>query len=150
MPLTTFWRAGLTAALAASALLLSAPAGGAAPADQAHAGSFCGEAPDPPADAPSTAIAATVGVPFSITLDSNPTTGYSWDLATPLDPNVVDLLQHTYQRAGAPRPLGAQRPERPAGRLRHLPPLARAAAGGATGPARPGRGPGSRRPAASA
>ncbi|HZR98275.1 MAG TPA: protease inhibitor I42 family protein [Chloroflexota bacterium] len=104
MPLTTFWRAGLTAALAASALLLSAPAGGAAPADQAHAGSFCGEAPDPPADAPSTAIAATVGVPFSITLDSNPTTGYSWDLATPLDPNVVDLLQHTYQRAGAPRP----------------------------------------------
>jgi inhibitor of cysteine peptidase len=99
-----FSRGGLVAALAVGILVQGASLGAAAPSDQAHAGSFCGAAPDPPADSPTTAIAATVGVPFSITLDSNPTTGYSWDLATPLDPNVVDLLHHSYQRAGGPRP----------------------------------------------
>jgi inhibitor of cysteine peptidase len=104
MDVARFWRGSLAIALAAGTLLLGVPSGGAAPDEQAHAGSFCGEAPDPPADARTTAIAATVGVPFSITLDANPTTGYSWDLATPLDPNVVDLLQHTYQRSGGSRP----------------------------------------------
>ncbi|HLH25933.1 MAG TPA: protease inhibitor I42 family protein [Chloroflexota bacterium] len=104
MRLARFWRGGLAAALAVGVLALGAPLGQAAPGDQAHAGSFCGDAPELPADAPPTAIAATVGVPFSITLDANPTTGYSWELATPLDANVVDLLQHTYQRNGPARP----------------------------------------------
>ena len=100
MRFSYLWRGGLAAALAVGVLVLGAPRGEAAPGDQAHAGSFCGEAPDPPADPTTQAIAATVGVPFSITLDSNPTTGYSWDLATALDPNVVDLLHHSYQRSG--------------------------------------------------
>jgi inhibitor of cysteine peptidase len=104
MRLATFWRGGLAAALALGGLMLGAPLGQAAPGDQAHAGSFCGAAPDPPADATTTAISASVGVPFSITLDSNPTTGYSWDLTTQLDADVVDLLHHSYQRDGGPRP----------------------------------------------
>ena len=100
-----FWRVSLAVAFGGRHAAARAPSGGAAPDEQAHAWSFCGEGPsDPPADARTSAIAATVGVPFSITLDSNPTTGYSWDLATPLDPNVVDLLQHTYQRSGGSRP----------------------------------------------
>ena len=101
MRLARCWRGGLAAALALGALVLGARLGEAAPGDQAHAGSFCGEAPDPPADATTTAIAATVGVSFAISLDANPTTGYSWDLATPLDSNVLDLLHHSYQRAGS-------------------------------------------------
>jgi inhibitor of cysteine peptidase len=95
-----YWRGSLAALLAVGVLLLGAPLGEAAPVDQAHAGSFCGEAPDPPAGATTQTIAATVGVPFSITLDANPTTGYSWGLATELDTNVVELLHHSYQRSG--------------------------------------------------
>jgi inhibitor of cysteine peptidase len=99
-----FTRLGLAAALSIGALLLAAPLGHAAPEGQMHAGSFCGPTPDPPAESPTTTpITASVGVPFSIALESNRTTGYSWSLATPLDPNVVELLQNTYQRSGGPQ-----------------------------------------------
>src|SRR5215212_7199184 len=99
-----FRRRGLAVALSIGAFILAVPLGHAAPSRQMHAGSFCGPTPDPPAESPtSTPISASVGVPFSITLDSNRTTGYSWALATQLDPNVVELLQNTYQRSGGPR-----------------------------------------------
>ena len=34
---------------------------------------------------------------FTIQLASNPTTGYSWQLAEPLDKNHIELINHTYQ-----------------------------------------------------
>ena len=75
----------------------------AAPGGQMHAGSGCLPSPPTPPQAPSPtpAIEARVGQKFAITLDSNPSTGYSWALALPLDENVVELVQHTYQRAGS-------------------------------------------------
>jgi inhibitor of cysteine peptidase len=97
-----FWRGGLAAALAIGVVLLGASHDAAAQGDQTPTDSFCGQAPDPPAGATDNAVAATVGVPFTITLDSNPTTGYSWDLAQPIDPNVLDLVDHHYQRADSP------------------------------------------------
>lgn len=96
------WRGGLAGALALGAVVLGAPAIQAAPDEQAHAGSFCGDPPDPPAEHPTTEqIVASVNVPFSITLESNPTTGYSWELASRLDANVLELLHHSYQRGGS-------------------------------------------------
>ncbi len=96
-------RGHLGAALALGLSILASSLTHAAPDSQMHAGSACGPAPEPPAAGESTTsevIQARAGQPFSITLDSNHTTGYSWALALPLDPNVVELLQHTYQRAG--------------------------------------------------
>ena len=95
----------LAVTLAFGALALASSLTQAAPGGQMHAGSGCLPTPPTPPDppAPTPAIEAVAGQPFSITLDSNPTTGYSWALALPLDTNVVELLQHTYQRAGAGR-----------------------------------------------
>ena len=41
---------------------------------------------------------AVTGVPFSLTLPSNRTTGYSWVLAEPLDDTVLQLDHHVYNR----------------------------------------------------
>jgi len=49
-------------------------------------------------------IDATVGQPFSVTLDSNPTTGYRWELAQPLDESILQLVQNTYLRSGPAMP----------------------------------------------
>jgi inhibitor of cysteine peptidase len=51
-------------------------------------------------------VQATVGQPFSLTLDSNPTTGYRWGLAQPLDETIVHLVHSAYQR-GRPGVIGA-------------------------------------------
>ena len=44
-------------------------------------------------------VSAAVGKQFKITLPSNPTTGYSWRLARPLDEAKVKLVTNTYRRA---------------------------------------------------
>jgi inhibitor of cysteine peptidase len=49
-------------------------------------------------------IDATVGQPFSVSLESNPTTGYRWELAQPLDESILQLVQNTYQRSGPAMP----------------------------------------------
>jgi len=54
-------------------------------------------------DTPQT-VEARVGQPFSVTLPSNPTTGYSWALAQPLDDAILQLVQNSYQRAGPAMP----------------------------------------------
>ena len=41
-------------------------------------------------------INAVAGDEFSITLESNPTTGYSWQLAQPLDEEMVKLVSSEY------------------------------------------------------
>jgi inhibitor of cysteine peptidase len=42
-------------------------------------------------------IEVTVSRDFSITLASNPTTGYQWELADPLDEAVVKLVSREYK-----------------------------------------------------
>lgn len=46
-------------------------------------------------------IAVAVGQEFKITLESNPSTGYQWLLAKPLDERTVKLLGSAYRRGGA-------------------------------------------------
>jgi inhibitor of cysteine peptidase len=43
-------------------------------------------------------ITATVGREFNVTLASNPTTGYKWDLAKPLDAKLLQLVTNIYER----------------------------------------------------
>lgn len=42
-------------------------------------------------------ITAKIGEPFSISLDSNATTGYQWKLSSPLDATVIKLESSVYQ-----------------------------------------------------
>lgn len=53
---------------------------------------FASEPGPRPAD-----IAATPGKDFSITLDANHTTGFRWELAKPLDADVLTLVATTYE-----------------------------------------------------
>ncbi len=41
-------------------------------------------------------IEVNVGEDFTITLDANPSTGYSWSLSKPLDKEVVTLVSNNY------------------------------------------------------
>ena len=43
-------------------------------------------------------ITVTTGQEFSVTLASNPTTGYKWDLAKPLEDKLVKLVTNEYVR----------------------------------------------------
>lgn len=43
-------------------------------------------------------IPATAGAEFTFTLASNPTTGYHWELASPLDQKLVTLVTNEYLR----------------------------------------------------
>jgi len=42
-------------------------------------------------------LSATVGQKFTITLESNQTTGYQWQLAKPLDESIVKLVGSEYE-----------------------------------------------------
>ncbi len=50
-----------------------------------------------------TVIEVSAGGEFTISLDSNPTTGYSWDFSRLPDPEVVELLDSSYQPPETPR-----------------------------------------------
>jgi len=45
-------------------------------------------------------IAATAGKEFTVTIESNPTTGYSWQLAKPLDEKIIKLVANRYDAPG--------------------------------------------------
>jgi inhibitor of cysteine peptidase len=49
--------------------------------------------------ADSTPITAEVGQKFSVTLESNPTTGYQWRLARPLDEKHLTLLTNEFVKS---------------------------------------------------
>ena len=51
--------------------------------------------PDQPIDVP-------VGQEFKIVLDANPTTGFEWQLASPLDETLVTLVGNAYTVASTP------------------------------------------------
>lgn len=56
---------------------------------------------------PPVVINAKVGEKVVITLDSNKTTGYSWELVKPIDKDIIGLLDNKYvaptaNRSGAP------------------------------------------------
>jgi inhibitor of cysteine peptidase len=46
---------------------------------------------------PKKTVQRTVGETFSIVLDSNPTTGYQWQLANPPDEKIVKLIRSEYR-----------------------------------------------------
>jgi inhibitor of cysteine peptidase len=50
------------------------------------------------ADQDSKPITVMTGQTFNVTLASNPTTGYSWALAKPLDAKLLTLVTNIYQR----------------------------------------------------
>jgi inhibitor of cysteine peptidase len=43
------------------------------------------------------------GEPLTITLDANPTTGFEWQLAAPLDDKVMKLIGHDFRRSETAR-----------------------------------------------
>ena len=43
------------------------------------------------------------GEPLTITLDANPTTGFEWQLAAPLDDKVMKLIGHTFRPTDSAR-----------------------------------------------
>jgi inhibitor of cysteine peptidase len=49
---------------------------------------------------PNTTIEAEKGTEFAIALESNPTTGYQWQLAQPPDESVVELVSVEYEKKG--------------------------------------------------
>lgn len=52
-------------------------------------------------------ITAKIGEPFSISLDSNATTGYQWRLSSPLDATVIKLESSVYQESQSTHIVGA-------------------------------------------
>jgi len=66
-------------------------------------GTGCAQSPDRSAmgtqtyTSKDTLIRASVGVEFSIILDSNPTTGYSWDFSSPPDEGIIKLIDDAFQ-----------------------------------------------------
>jgi predicted secreted protein len=62
----------------------------------AHGGDSQSAATAADTNAAPTAIAATVGKTFTISLEGNRTTGYSWKLATKLDPKRLKKIGETY------------------------------------------------------
>lgn len=46
---------------------------------------------------PANPIKVSAGQTFTITLDSNPSTGYKWDLAGALDEKIVQLVKSEYK-----------------------------------------------------
>jgi inhibitor of cysteine peptidase len=49
-------------------------------------------------DNPDETIEAEVGLEFALVLESNPTTGYSWRLAEPLDEDIVELVSSEFAK----------------------------------------------------
>ena len=49
-------------------------------------------------------MSVPVGREFMITRDANPSTGYTWRLATPPDPAVLTLVRSEYAPSVQPRP----------------------------------------------
>ncbi|HZU05880.1 MAG TPA: protease inhibitor I42 family protein [Chloroflexota bacterium] len=73
----------------------------------AQEASGCGApAPDRSESAPAQdTLEASVEQEFSIRLPANPTTGYQWELAQPLDESILQLVSTTFERPeGPPRP----------------------------------------------
>jgi inhibitor of cysteine peptidase len=52
-------------------------------------------------------IDVSAGQEFKIVLDSNPTTGFEWQLASPLDETLVTLVGNAYTAASTPGQTGA-------------------------------------------
>lgn len=51
-----------------------------------------------------TTMQVSGGEKFTLTLESNPSTGYHWQLARPLDETKVKLVSSTYKRPNVQRP----------------------------------------------
>jgi inhibitor of cysteine peptidase len=87
--------------------VLSAP-GLLTPAAAQDASGCGAPAPDGSESAPAQeTLEASVGQEFSISLPANPTTGYQWELAQPLDESILQLVSTTFERPESPPRPGA-------------------------------------------
>lgn len=66
--------------------------------------SACGSA-DKPND-PLVSIEASAGKEFKVVLESNPTTGYHWEIVGELDSNVVEFVSKDYKSTSDPNLVG--------------------------------------------
>ncbi len=55
---------------------------------------------------PSSPVVVSAGEKFSLNLKSNPTTGYQWQLARPLNENVVRFVDKTFTPSAEATPSG--------------------------------------------
>ncbi len=55
---------------------------------------------------PQQSLEATAGSEFTIVLESNPTTGYHWDIVGELDQSVVTLVKNEYVSTSDPNLVG--------------------------------------------
>lgn len=55
---------------------------------------------------PTKQLEAEVGSEFKIVIDSNPTTGYHWELVGEMDENIVEFVSRDY-RADTPQTVGS-------------------------------------------
>jgi len=55
---------------------------------------------------PQTVIETSPGSEFKVVIDSNPTTGYHWEIIGELDANVVELVGKEYQSTSQPGLVG--------------------------------------------
>jgi len=55
---------------------------------------------------PDQIIETSPGKTFQIIIDSNPTTGYHWEIVGELDKNVVEFVSKEYQSTSAPGMVG--------------------------------------------
>jgi inhibitor of cysteine peptidase len=60
----------------------------------------------PSFDNPDKLIEVTSGQEFRIVLDANPTTGFTWQLSSPLDDTLVTLVGNTYDAPATPGRVG--------------------------------------------
>ena len=61
----------------------------------------------PSFDNPDKLIEVTSGEEFRIVLDANPTTGFTWQLSSPLDDTLVTLVGNAYEAPSTPGRVGA-------------------------------------------
>jgi inhibitor of cysteine peptidase len=55
---------------------------------------------------PGRTIETSPGKTFQIVIDSNPTTGYHWEIVGELDKNVIEFVSKEYQSTSAPGMVG--------------------------------------------
>lgn len=55
---------------------------------------------------PQQPIEAGIGKEFSIVLESNPTTGYHWEIVGELDPTLVEFVKNDYTSTSDPNLVG--------------------------------------------
>jgi predicted secreted protein len=62
--------------------------------------------PAPPVTDPTQSLATDAGQEFQIVIESNPTTGYHWEIEGNLDESIVQFVSNDYRSTSAPGLVG--------------------------------------------